>query len=255
MEAATDLAYYEYLLIFGSGVIAGFINVVAGGGSLLTLPILIFLGLPPATANGTNRVGIFLQNVFAVGGFKSKGVSAFPFSIWLSISALVGAIIGAKIAVDISGELFNRILAIVMVMVIGITVANPLKKNNSGHELMSRGRQALSVFAFFFVGIYGGFIQAGVGFIIIASLTLINNISLVKTNSIKVFVALIYTIFALGVFAWEGQVDWVLGITLAAGTSIGGWSASRWSVDKGDRWIRYFLIVTVLIMAVKLWFF
>lgn len=249
------MAYYEYLLIFGSGLIAGFINVMAGGGSLLTLPILIFLGLPPAMANGTNRVGIFLQNIFAVGGFKSKGVSAFPFSIWLSISALIGAILGAKIAVDISGELFNRILAIVMMMVIGITVFKPSKKGGDQIELMSRGRQWVSIIAFFFVGIYGGFIQAGVGFIIMAALTGINHLSLVKTNSIKVFVALIYTIFALGVFAWEGQVDWVLGFTLAAGTSIGGWFASRWSVDKGDKWIRYFLIVAVSIMAVKLWFF
>ncbi|SMD32396.1 hypothetical protein SAMN04488029_0741 [Reichenbachiella faecimaris] len=249
------MEYYEYLLIFGSGLIAGFINVVAGGGSLLTLPILIFLGLPPAMANGTNRVGIFLQNIFAVGGFKSKGVSSFRFSIWLSISALIGAILGAKIAVDISGELFNRILAIVMMMVIAITVFKPKKKSEEGVELMSKGRQTVSIIAFFFVGIYGGFIQAGVGFIIIAALTGINHLSLVKTNSIKVFVALIYTLFALAVFTWEGQVDWVLGLTLAAGTSIGGWFASRWSVDKGDKWIRYFLIVTVSIMAVKLWFF
>lgn len=249
------MEYYKYLLVFGSGLVAGFINVVAGGGSLLTLPILIFMGLPPAMANGTNRVGIFLQNMFAVGGFKSKGVSAFPFAIWLSISALVGAILGAKIAVDISGELFNRILAIVMLMVIGITIFNPLKKKDAAGELMSNGRQIVSVIAFFFVGIYGGFIQAGVGFIIMAALTLINQLSLVKTNSIKVFVALIYTIFALGVFAWEGQVDWVLGLTLAAGTAFGGWTASRWSVDKGDQWIRYFLIVTVSVMAVKLWFF
>ncbi|WP_420580829.1 sulfite exporter TauE/SafE family protein [Reichenbachiella sp.] len=249
------MEYYEYLLIFGSGLIAGFINVVAGGGSLLTLPILIFLGLPPAMANGTNRVGIFLQNIFAVSGFRSKGVSSFRFSIWLSISALIGAIIGAKIAVDISGELFNRILAIVMMMVIALTVFKRKKKSEEGVELMSKGRQTASIIAFFFVGIYGGFIQAGVGFIIIAALTGINHLSLVKTNSIKVFVALIYTLFALIVFTWEGQVDWVLGLTLAAGTSIGGWFASRWSVDKGDQWIRYFLIVTVSIMAVKLWFF
>ena len=249
------MEYYKYLLIFGSGLIAGFINVVAGGGSLLTLPILIFTGLPPALANGTNRVGIFLQNIFAVGGFKSKGVSAFPFSIWLSISALIGAILGAKIAVDISGELFNRILAIVMVMVIALTVFKKKQKEERGEELMRPGRQMASVIAFFFVGIYGGFIQAGVGFIIMAALTGINHLSLVKTNSIKVFVALIYTIFALGVFAWEGQVNWTLGLTLAAGTSIGGWFASRWSVDKGDQWIRYFLIVAVSIMAIKLWFF
>lgn len=249
------MEYYEYLLIFGAGIIAGAINVLAGGGSLLTLPILIFLGLPPAMANGTNRVGIFLQNIFAVSGFKSKGVSAFPFAIWLSITALIGALIGAKLAVDIDGDLFNKILAIVMIAVMGFTLLSPLKKGGLVGELMSPKRQGTSIFLFFFVGIYGGFIQAGIGFIMIMILTVVNNFTLVKTNSVKVFVALIYTIFALGVFAWEGQVDWALGLALASGTSIGGWFASRWSVEKGDKWIRYFLVVTVCIMSVKLWFY
>lgn len=245
----------NYLLIFGTGCIAGFLNVVAGGGSLLTLPVLIFLGLPPSMANGTNRVGILLQNVFAVWGFKSKGVSAFPYAIWLAIAALIGAIIGAKIAVDIRGELFNRILAIVMLVVIAITVFNPIKKNSEGNEVNTTKSTVIAIVTFFFLGIYGGFIQAGIGFLIIASLTLINNMSLVKINSIKVFVALTYTVFALGVFAWEGQVNWILGLVLAGGTSIGGWTASRWSVAKGDKWIRYFLIVTVIGMSIKLWFF
>ena len=249
------MEYYEYLLIFGAGIIAGVINVMAGGGSLLTLPILIFLGLPPAMANGTNRVGIFLQNIFAVSGFKSKGVSAFPFAIWLSITALIGALIGAKLAVDIDGALFNKILAVVMIAVMAFTLLSPLKKGGLVGELMSPKRQATSIFLFFFVGVYGGFIQAGIGFIMIMILTVVNNFTLVKTNSVKVFVALIYTIFALGVFAWEGQVDWILGLALAAGTSIGGWFASRWSVEKGDQWIRYFLVVTVCAMAVKLWFY
>jgi uncharacterized membrane protein YfcA len=247
--------YLDYLLIFGSGLFAGFINVVAGGGSLLTLPILIFMGLPPAMANGTNRIGILLQNVFAVQGFKSKGVSVYPYSIWLSISALIGALIGARIAIDISGDLFNKILAIVMLMVIGLTIFNPIKKNGNSEELLSSKRQWVGIVSFFFIGIYGGFIQAGVGFIIMATLTLVNRLSLVKTNSVKVFVALIYTIFAIGVFAWEGQINWVLGMTLACGTSIGGWFASRWSVEKGDAWIRYFLIATVSVMAIKLWFY
>ena len=242
-------------MVFVAGLVSGFINTVAGGGSLITLPILIFMGLPPAVANGTNRVGIFLQNIFAVSGFKSKGVSEFPYAIWLSISAVIGAVIGAKIAIDIKGELFNQILAIVMVLVIGVVVFDPLKKNSIGKEKMAAKHQILTIILFFFVGIYGGFIQAGVGFIIMAVLTLVNHFTLVKTNSVKVFVVLVYTAFALGVFVWDGKVDWVLGLILAVGTSIGGWTASRWSVKKGDQWIRYFLIVTVLAMAVKLWFF
>lgn len=246
---------WYYGVVFGVGIIAGFINTVAGGGSLLTLPILIFMGLPPAMANGTNRVGIFLQNVFAVSGFKSKGVSSFPFSIWVAVSSLIGATIGAKIAVDIDGELFNRILAIMMIVIIFITVFNPSRKNEGDAERTGTKHTIISIVLFFFIGVYGGFIHAGVGFFIIATLTLVNHFTLVKTNSIKVFVALVYTFFALGVFILEGQVDWVLGLTLGSGTAIGGWTASRWSVKKGDKWIRYFLIVAVFAMAVKLWFF
>lgn len=245
----------KYLLVFGVGILCGFINVVAGGGSLLTLPVLIFMGLPPAVANGTNRVGIFMQNIFAVSGFKSKGVSAFPFAIWLSISSLIGAVIGAKIAVDIDGELFNRILAIVMVVVLIMTVIGSAKAKGNLGEAMSRGKQATSIIIFFFIGIYGGFIHAGVGFIIMATLSIVNRMNLVKVNAIKVFVALVYTFFSLIVFVWEDRIDWVLGLTLGSGTAIGGWAASRWSVAKGDKWIRIFLVIAVSGMAIKLWFF
>lgn len=242
-------------MVVAVGLIAGFINTVAGGGSLLTLPVLIFMGLPPAVANGTNRVGILLQNVFSVSGFKSKGVSVFPYAIYLAITALIGAIIGAKLAVDIKGELFNRILAVVMVLVLIITIFNPLKKSGTQQELMSPKRKALSIFLYFFVGLYGGFIQAGIGFIMIAVLTIVNGLSMAKTNSIKVFVVLIYTFFAIIVFVIEDKINWTLGLTLALGTSAGGWIGSRWSADKDDKVIRGFLIIAVGAMAVKLWFF
>ncbi len=245
----------QYLIVVGVGMVAGFINTVAGGGSLLTLPVLIFMGLPPALANGTNRVGILLQNVFAVSGFRSKGVSVFPYAIYLAVSALVGAAIGAKLAIDIKGELFNRILAIVMALVLIITIFNPLKKKGDLIEMMTPRRKALAIVLYFFVGIYGGFIQAGIGFIMIAVLTTVNGLSMAKTNSIKVFVVLVYTCIAMAVFIYEDKVNWTLGLTLALGTSAGGWIASRWSADKDDKIIRIFLIVAVSAMAIKLWFF
>lgn len=256
MELFNAHEWWHYLLIVGVGVIAGFINTVAGGGSLLTLPVLIFMGLPPAVANGTNRVAIFAQNIFAVSGFRSKGVSEFPYAIWVAISAIIGAIVGARLAVDIDGALFNRILAIIMIMVIGMTVLNPFgKKNGDDLESAMIKNKPLGIFLFFFVGIYGGFIQAGVGFIMIAVLTLVNRYTLVRTNSIKVFVALSYTFFALIIFIWEDRIDWLLGIVLAIGNSLGGWFASRWSVEKGDKWIRIFMIVAVTVLSIKLWFF
>jgi uncharacterized membrane protein YfcA len=105
----------DYLLLILVGFIAGIINVVAGGGSLLTLPILIFLGLPPNIANGTNRIAIIIQNIFAIKGFQSKEISSYSFSIYLAIPATIGAILGSLAGVKIEGELFNKILGVIMV--------------------------------------------------------------------------------------------------------------------------------------------
>ncbi|MCZ6520227.1 MAG: sulfite exporter TauE/SafE family protein [Bacteroidetes bacterium] len=245
----------EGMVIFIVGIAAGFANTVAGGGSLLSLPVLIFMDLPSSVANATNRVAIIMQNIFAVSGFKSKGVSTFPYSLYLGLSALVGAIIGARIAVDISSDLFNQILSIVMLLVVIMTIFNPFRKTQQIEEIMTFNRKALALVVFFFIGIYGGFIQAGVGFLMIAALTSINGFSLVKTNSAKVFVALIYTSAAIIVFIIEDQINWEYGIVLAMGNSLGGWIGSRWSVNKGDKWIKRFLVVTVVALAVKLWFF
>lgn len=242
------------LLLFAVGLFAGVLNTLAGGGSLLSLPVLIFMGLPPSVANATNRVAIVLQNIFAVRGFKSKGVSVYPFSLWLGISAFFGSIVGASFAVDINEALFNRILAIVIVGVVVYMGINPLK-NVKKAENMGKKATITSVVVFFFVGIYGGFIQAGVGYLMIMALTLINGFSLVKTNSIKVFVALTYTSVALGIFIYYGIVNWEFGIPLAIGNATGGWLSSRWSVNKGDNWIRYIVMVTASAFAIKLFFF
>jgi uncharacterized membrane protein YfcA len=245
----------EIIVLIGVGFIAGSVNTLAGGGSLLTLPILIFLGLPPNVANGTNRIAILFQNIFTTAGFKSKGITTFPFSIYLGISALVGSIIGAQIAVDISGETFNRILAIIMVVIVVYMVFKPKSKQLQIIEQTSGKKMWVSIFIFFFVGIYGGFIQAGVGFIILLVLSSVNNLSLVKSNAVKVMVVLIYTVSAVAVFAYNDKINWKIGLTLAVGNAIGGWLTSRFSVKKGDDLVRKFLIVMVVIFAIKLWFF
>lgn len=237
------------------GFIAGAINTIAGGGSLLTLPILIFLGLPPNVANGTNRIAILFQNIFTTAGFKSKGVITFPFSIYIGISALLGSLIGAQIATDIKGDIFNKILAIIMIVVVFYMVFKPKASLENAVERTTGKHLWISIVLFFFVGIYGGFIQAGVGFIILLLLSSINNLSLVKSNAVKVTVVLIYTIASVGVFVYNDMIDWKIGLTLALGNSVGGWLASRWSVDKGDGLVRKFLIVMVIILAIKLWFF
>lgn len=244
------------LLLVAVGFCAGVINTIAGGGSLITLPMLIFMGLPESVANGTNRIAIFFQTASSVAGFKSKGVTTYPFSIYLGISASLGSFIGARYAIDIDGELFKKILSIVMIVVVLLIVFK--KKKASLENVLERttGKHLyISIVAFFFVGLYGGFLNAGIGFIMLLLLPMINKFTLVKANATKVTVACIYTAIALAVFIFNGKVDWKLGLTLAVGNSLGAWFASRYSVKKGDGFIRVALLVIVSGMALKLWFF
>ncbi|EZH75799.1 integrase [Aquimarina atlantica] len=235
------------------GFIAGVINTIAGGGSLLTLPMLIFMGLPPAVANGTNRIGIFIQSISSIAGFRSKGIKPGSFGIYLGISALIGSLIGAQIAIDIKGETFNKILAIVMVIVVLFMIFKPKVNLQNVAERTQSLHLWISILAFFFIGVYGGFIQAGVGIFILLALTSINYLNLVTSNAVKVLVVFIYTIGALAIFIYNNQIDYLYGLVLATGNAIGGWIASRWSVKKGDGLVKVFLIIMVIAMAIKLW--
>jgi uncharacterized membrane protein YfcA len=246
---------WEYPLLILAGFVAGFMNTMAGGGSLLTLPLLIFLGLPAAVANGTNRVAIFMSTLSATAGFKSKGVSNFPFNIYLGFSGLIGALIGARIAIDIKGELFNKILAIIMILVVLLIVFKPKISYSDLMERLTGKHLFVSMIAFFFIGIYGGFINAGIGFVIMLFLHYYNRLDLVKVNATKVVIVLIYTSGALITFALADKVNWTYGIFLATGNFVGGWTSSRWSVKKGENTIKIFLLIIVVLMSIKLWFF
>lgn len=247
--------WYAYPLLVLVGFIVGFINTVAGGGSLLSLPILIFLGLPSTLANGTNRVAIVFQTAIATAGFKSKGVSTFPFNTYLGVSAFLGSIIGAYLAVDISGAVFNRILAVVMIFVVLIIIFGPKIRVQDLQARLTGKYLWVGIIAFFFFGIYGGFINAGLGFIMILFLHFVNRMSLVHANATKVAVVFMYMVSALIVFVINDQVNWKIGLILAIGNGSGAWLASRVSVAKGDGFIKTFLIVMVVILAIKLWFY
>jgi len=236
------------------GTVAGFLNTLAGGGSMITLPFLIFLGLPSVIANGTNRIAIMSQNIAAVANFRRKGVFDWKLSIMLGIPAIFGAIVGSNLAINISEQIFNRILGIVMLIVLTITVWQPEKRFIHGEEKinLTNRRKVAAIIVFFFIGMFGGFIQAGVGFIIIASLSLLTGMSLVKINSVKIFVVGIYMIFSLAVFIYNGEVDWVIGLTLAIGNAAGGILGSNFAVAKGEKWIKIILAIVIVVMSIKI---
>jgi len=244
----------QMLLLAGIGIVAGMLNVLAGGGSLLTLPLLIFLGLPAPVANGTNRIAILCQNVVAVGSFRSKGVLPARLALLCTVPALLGSVLGAQLAIDISEELFRQLLAAIMIGVVILMAVDPARRLNFEQRPMTPLRTALLLLSFFVIGIYGGFIQAGVGFLIISGL-LLHGLDLVRINAVKVFVILFFTIAALAVFVRHGQVNYPLGIALAVGNAGGGWIGTHLAVKKGHDWIRRLVFIVVLLFALKLvWF-
>ncbi len=236
------------------GFIAGTVNVLAGGGSLLTLPVLIFLGLPPTVANGTNRVAILVQNIGASLSFRRHGLLDGRWVRLAGIPALLGALLGIWLAVRVGEATLQRVLAGIMVMVAIWTVWNPVKPPLHGAKAPPAGgrARALLMMGFFLVGVYGGFIQAGVGFLVLA-LVAAAGLDLVRGNAMKVALVLLFTPLALAGFAMNGMVDWALGASLAVGNLLGGLLGVRLNIRKGQDWIRGVVVVMVLIFALRLW--
>ncbi len=235
----------SYLLLFGVGCVAGTVNVLAGGGSFLTLPVLLFLGLPAPLANGTNRLAILAQNAGAVWSFRRQGFFDKGALVWAALPATVGAIIGAWLALDIGEVAFRRLLAVLMVVLSAISLWSPRLRAGSR-------RPRWAPLAFFAVGVYGGFIQAGVGFLVLA-VTTAAGLDLVRGNAVKVLSVLCWTAAALAVFAANGSVDWRLGVALAAGMLVGGISGARLTVLKGHRWLKVVVTATAVLFAIGLW--
>lgn len=241
----------QQLILFVIGVVTGFINILAGGGSLLTLPILIFFGLPTATANGTNRIAILIQNMAAITGFHQNKVFPWRVSLLATLPALLGAILGARIAVDIPDDTFKQLLAVIMIVVLVIIIVDPMKKIRATPQPLAGRRRIYFLLGFFFIGLYGGFIQAGVGFMVIVVM-LLAGFDMVQTNAVKVLVIFLFTIAALGVFIQHGQVSYLYGMGLGAGNAVGGYWASHVAVKKGHGWIRGFVVISVVFFAAKL---
>lgn len=244
--------FTEILIIAFTGLAAGFINVNAGGGSLLTIPMLIFTGLPAVTANGTNRIALAAANIIAVLNFKNKGYFDWKLALFLAAPATAGAILGSFISISLSEETYNTILAVVIILVILIIIVNPqrfIKKNIIKSSLKHR---VLSVVIFFALGVYGGVIQAGVGFLLITSLVFLTGYSLVRINSIKVFIVFIYMTFSIMVFIVSGNVNWMYALILSIGSSLGSYFGSLFAVKHGDKWIKLVLVSAAFIMALKL---
>lgn len=246
------MEWYIYPAIIIVGIIAGFINTLAGSGSLLTLPLLMFLGLPANVANGTNRVGVLLQSMVGAFSFRKQKVFEFSEGTILLLPATLGSLLGAIIAVDINEQIMESIIGGLLAFMFIVILVKPEKWIKQQAGKIDRKPKFLNILISFLIGIYGGFIQAGVGFFLLAWLVLGVGADLVKANALKVFIVMGFTLVALVVFFLNGQVNLRIGLILAVGNMAGAWIAARTAVSWGPKFVRWVLLLAILVAALKL---
>lgn len=246
------MAWYLYGAVVGAGFVAGFINTLAGSGSLVTLPLLMFLGLPAGVANGTNRIAILLQNMVAVSSFHQQKILSLRRGLPLAAPAVLGSLVGAQIAVNLNDLMMQRAIGCLLVAMLIVMLIRPRRWLEGRPDWANQRFGWLQIVIFFLIGLYGGFIQAGVGIFLLAGLVLGMGYDLVRANSAKVLIILCYTPFALIVFLLNDQIQWGIGLILALGSMLGAWVASRMAVRRGAGFVRWLLFAVVVVSAAKL---
>jgi uncharacterized membrane protein YfcA len=236
----------EAALLAAGGLFAGFVNTLAGGGSLLTVPLLTMLGLPGPVANGTNRVGVALGSATATWRLAAEGAPGLREAIPLILPTALGALLGARLVVELPVAWFNRVFGALMLALLVPTLRGA--RRPAPNASRPPASATLRFLAFFAIGVYGGAFQAGVGVLLLSVLSLAGN-DLVRSTQIKTALNTCFTLLALPVFWWAGQIVWPEALALGAGFTLGGALGARATVRGGERVIRPVLAVAVIALA------
>jgi uncharacterized membrane protein YfcA len=250
-----ELAWYFYPLFFLAGMLAGFINTLAGNGSVFTLSLLLFAGMPAGLANGTNRLGALVQCVVSIFTFRKtdKFKPLLKNSLSLMVPAVIGAIVGANSALQISDELLTKVIGYLMIVMLSIVLLKPkrwlIETVNREHN-----KSLLNYLIFFGIGWYAGFIQMGMGVLFLAALVLVSKYSLIDANFIKIIISFTLFIPALAIYMYNDQVDWLPAIALSIGQGLGAWIATKFALEnkQATLWVRRILIVMISLAIIKL---
>lgn len=245
IASAQALDAPQLALLVAGGLVAGIVNTLAGGGSLLTVPLLVFLGLPGTLANGTNRIGIVVQNLTAAWRFRVEGIEGLRSALPVLVPVVLGSAVGAVAVSRVSDTTFERLFGVVMIALLVPTLGGAGRRRRSDARPWPAWLRAA---LFFGIGVYGGSFQAGVGIFLMLALAHTGS-DLVLANHIKVIVIAALTAVAVPVFVVQGQVAWVPALALTAGFGLGGSAGARLAVRGGERLIRPVLALAVVAMA------
>ena len=254
-QKSMDLAWYFYPLFFLAGLLAGLINTLAGNGSVFTLSLLIFAGMPAGLANGTNRVGAFVQCLVSVITFRKtdKFKPLLKDSLWLMIPTILGTIVGANSALQVSDEILTKVIGYLMIFMLGVVLLKP-KKWLIETASRKHNKSILNFIIFFGIGWYAGFIQMGMGLLFLSALVLVSKYSLIDANFIKIMISFALLFPALFIYISNNQVDWQPAIALAIGQGLGAWLATKFALENENAtlWVRRLLIVMISLAIIKL---
>ena len=241
--------WIEISALIISGLAVGFINTLAGGGSVISLSVLMLMGLPAPVANGTNRIAVTIQTLTAASVFRRKKVLDLRKGTILGIPSAIGSLIGAYIAVDINEAVFEKAFAVIMLIMLIFVFYDPDKFIYGNEKRLKRKVSWIQMVIFFFIGIYGGFIHVGIGYFLLAALMLEVGYDLVRANAVKVLIVLMYMPFSFLVFMWKSDIDWTAGLVMTIGSVIGAYIASHLAVKRGIVFVKWAIVVVTVFMA------
>ena len=240
------MSWLTIVLLVVSGLAAGFVNAVAGGGAVFVMPVLVH-AFGGSIANGTLRVGVLLGDAIGAGAYIRGGVMPWRRGLPLVPPTIAGAVAGAWLATEVSPETMRRALAGAVLLVALSVLVKPSRWLRVSEPRLKQPWLSLALVA---AGFYGGFVQAGVGFALLAPLVLGGGLGLIKGNAAKQFLVFAYGPFALLVFWRASQVNWTAGLILGAGVVVGELVAISLALKKGSDWIRWVLIIAAVTAAV-----
>ncbi|MFV0523517.1 MAG: sulfite exporter TauE/SafE family protein [Acidimicrobiales bacterium] len=240
------MTWWQAVLLVAGGLFAGGVNAMAGGGSTLTVPLLVLAGVPGNAANGSNRVGILTSNAAAAASFRRLGVNGLAHIGPVIVPVVAGSLVGSIAIGRLTDDAFETLFGFLMIPLIILSIRKPQVRNDG-----RAWSQGVTMAVFFGVGLYGGAVQAGLGLVMLAALTR-SGYDLVTANHIKVIVNFVITAVALPVFLLRGEVRWIPALLLAVGLTAGGWLGARMAVQGGDRLIRVVMVLATIALAGRL---
>lgn len=244
-----DIDALHLFLLITSGIAAGFVNTIAGGGSIFTLPALILLGMPADVANGTNRVGVLMQSLAAVRGFDRHNKLDHGAILPIVLPTIIGALIGSLVASEIPADVLKPVLLGTMMAMTLLIVLKPGTIPVQEETVMTLQQRPSAIAWLFLAGLYGGFVQAGVGFILLTALAGVLRYDLLRANALKMMCTLVFSVVALTIFILQDQVLWIPGLIVGIGSIIGVQLSVRFAISAQQKTLKWILLGMAMLVC------